>query len=146
MGTEWNPYSNQSDESIALDACNDLFRFSNSYRPIFGYLSAALCLFGIPTNIVNIVVLTRPNLIKSPTNLILTGLAISDLLTMLSCLPYSLWFYILHPVQYYCSQASGDMPERDTKFWTIYSLIHINFRFVTYFGCAAENAVIVLLP
>jgi hypothetical protein len=106
--------------------CNNLFQFANTYKPIHGYLSAILCIFGIPSNILNIIVLTRPNLITSPTNLILTTLATSDLLTMCSVLPYTIWFYIIYSESHFCKPISL-MLERDTKFWTILSLIHVNF-------------------
>jgi hypothetical protein len=91
--------------------------FSHAYKPIHGWLATGICLFGIPSNLINIIVLTRPAMIKSPTNLILTGLAISDLLTMLSYLPYLIYFYIIY--------EKLPIDERDTLFWTYYALINI---------------------
>lgn len=36
-----------------------LFAFKESYLPIHGYFSISVCVFGIVTNIANIIVLTR---------------------------------------------------------------------------------------
>ncbi|XP_062587063.1 G-protein coupled receptor dmsr-1-like [Saccostrea cucullata] len=62
------------------------------YR-IHGYFILTLCCFGIPTNIVNIIILTHKSL-RSPVNNILTGIAISDLVTMVITVPLGLHFYI----------------------------------------------------
>jgi hypothetical protein len=97
------------------------WRFSNAYRPIHGWLSTFVCLFGIPSNMLNIIVLTRPNLINSPTNLILTALAVSDLLTMLSSIVFSVYYYIVHVEK----APDHPHPDRDTKFWTHFSNIHV---------------------
>ena len=58
-----------------------LMQFSAWYQQIHGYLSLAACTFGSTSNAMNIAVLTRRALI-SPTNLLLTALAVADLLTM----------------------------------------------------------------
>ncbi len=86
-------------EALKLDLNNTeslLLRFSKSYSQYHGWTSAITCLFGIPCNLLNIIVLTQPNMIKSPTNLILVGLAITDLLTMVLYLPTSIYFYIIN--------------------------------------------------
>lgn len=53
-----------------------------------------MCIFGCIANCLNVIVLTRREM-RSPTNAILTGLAIADLLVMLDYIPYSLIEYIL---------------------------------------------------
>ena len=116
--------SNQSPSSSTTG--NDktvsyLWQFSNSYRPIHGWLSTGVCLFGIPSNLLNIIVLTRPHMISSPTNLILTGLAASDLLTMLSSLLFSFYFYVIHSD----TPIHEPSPHRDTKLWTHFAKIHV---------------------
>ena len=50
------PYTTQPSD-------NRVWEFSNSYRPIHGWLSTFVCLFGIPSNLLNIIVLTRPNMV-----------------------------------------------------------------------------------
>lgn len=54
-----------------------------------------MCILGCIANIVNIVVLTRRE-IRSPTNAILTGLAVADFLVMIDYIPYS-WFDYIAP-------------------------------------------------
>lgn len=76
-----------------------IYQFHHNYRLIHGWVSAITCLFGIPCNLLNIIVLTQPNMIKSPTNLILSGLAVADLLTMVTYLPWSIF---LHEVTFKC--------------------------------------------
>lgn len=63
------------------------------YRQYHGYLATVVCILGIIANLLNIVVLTRKNMI-SATNCILTGLAVSDGLTMVAYLPFALRFYV----------------------------------------------------
>lgn len=65
------------------------------YKPIHGYLAAIVCVFGVIANVLNIIVLTRKNMVSS-TNIILTGLAISDGLTMAFYFPFALQEYVIH--------------------------------------------------
>lgn len=75
--------------------CNlSLLFFYFSYNSIHGYLSWAVCIFGSIANILNIVVLTRREM-RSPTNAILTGLAIADLLVMIDYIPFAYYNNIL---------------------------------------------------
>lgn len=61
---------------------------------LHGYLSMAVCVFGIVANVLNIIVLTRRNMV-SPTNGILTGLAVADMLVIATYLPYTLQTHVL---------------------------------------------------
>lgn len=82
------------------DAPSALEQFSRWYSGVHGYLCVAICVFGIVSNILNIVVLTDRRMASSPTNFILTALAISDLLPMLTYLPYAVYFHCVagvHP-------------------------------------------------
>lgn len=72
-----------------------LFHLNEWYRQYHGYLAVVVCVLGIIANILNIVVLTRKNMVSS-TNCILTGLAVSDGLTMVAYLPFALRFYCLY--------------------------------------------------
>lgn len=96
---------------------------SNWYKPIHGYLATVVCVFGIVANVLNIVVLTRPNMISS-TNCILTGLAVSDGLTMLAYLPFALRFYCLYGTQ--------PSPERNTLAAVRYMLFFACFSVVVH--------------
>lgn len=86
-------------ESPALQALH------KQYKPIHGYLAAVVCVFGVIANVLNIIVLTRKNMVSS-TNIILTGLAISDGLTMAFYFPFALQTYVIHGIDI--------SPERDT--------------------------------
>jgi len=71
-----------------------LQEFSRQFADIHGYIAACVCVWGIAANLANIVVLTRRKMV-SPTNAILTWLAVADLLTMTVYLPFCLHFSVL---------------------------------------------------
>ncbi|CAF0751939.1 unnamed protein product [Rotaria sp. Silwood1] len=73
---------------------SSLVRYRLLYRNYHGFISSAVCIFGLTCNLFNIIVLTRP-LMRSSTNTILTSLALSDLLKMLFVLPAAILFYCL---------------------------------------------------
>jgi len=81
------------------DAPSALEQFSRWYSGVHGYLCIAVCIFGIISNILNIVVLTNRRMASSPTNFILTALATSDLIPMLTYLPYAVYFHCVAGVQ-----------------------------------------------
>lgn len=70
------------------------FQFYRDYMRYHGYISATICLFGVMSNIVNIIVLTRRHMV-TPTNCILTALAITDMVTMSIYFVYAVYFYII---------------------------------------------------
>jgi hypothetical protein len=75
-------------------AAADLERFRQWYENGHGYCASIICLLGIIANGLNIIVLTRKNMI-SATNTILTALAVADGLTMLAYLPFAILYYCL---------------------------------------------------
>ena len=81
-------------ESSYVPKYPGLQEFSRRFADIHGYIAAVVCTWGIVANLANIVVLTRRKMI-SPTNMILTWLAVADLLTMTIYLPFCLHFYVL---------------------------------------------------
>ncbi|KAH1004172.1 G-protein coupled receptor dmsr-1-like [Dendroctonus ponderosae] len=67
----------------------DFGDFGRQYREyLHGYLSLSVCIFGSIANILNICVLRSKNM-RSPTNYILTALALADLLVMLQYIPFT---------------------------------------------------------
>lgn len=66
----------------------ELYKFQEAYFHVHGYASLVVCYFGCVANILNIAVLSRREM-RSPTNAILTGLAVADLLVMLDYIPYA---------------------------------------------------------
>ncbi|KAI0207167.1 Sex peptide receptor [Lamellibrachia satsuma] len=99
-----------------------LGQFSLWYQNIHGYVSILVCVFGIIANIMNIVVLTQKNMV-SPTNYLLTALAIADMLTMLSYVPYAFYFYCL---------STPDETRKHPLGWIIYLLFHTNFTITSH--------------
>ncbi|KAL4221707.1 G-protein coupled receptor [Mactra antiquata] len=102
-----------------------LTRFSRSYASIHGYVSLCVCVFGIVTNLFNVSVLTRKHM-KTPVNQILTWLAISDILTMISYIPFAIHFYCQYP------QHTSEIHERNSHGWMSFLVFHINLASTTH--------------
>ncbi|KAI8795685.1 G-protein coupled receptor 139 [Biomphalaria glabrata] len=94
-----------------------LKRLFDAYHPIHGYLAPVICVLGIIANCLNIVVLTRKNMI-SPTNVLLTWLAISDGLTMMAYLPFVILNYHI-----YKGEPSPLSNARFIMFFAIFSVV-----------------------
>ncbi len=104
--------------SIAYYGTENLYRFHTWYAQYHGYASVVVCVIGVICNLINIVVLTRRNMLGT-TNYILTALAFSDLLTMVPYIPFAL--------QYYCLYGAKVSPQRNTRAWAYFFLFHVNF-------------------
>ncbi|XP_064642578.1 G-protein coupled receptor dmsr-1-like [Lineus longissimus] len=76
-------------------AAADLERFQQWYEHGHGYCASIICVLGIIANGLNIIVLTRKNMI-SATNTILSALAVADGLTMLAYFPFAILYYCLN--------------------------------------------------
>jgi hypothetical protein len=103
-----------------------LQEFAEWYWGIHGYVATVVCTFGVVANLANIIVLTRRSMITS-TNIILTWLAVADLLTMACFLPFGGYFYI----------ARGYIPEvpfpaTQSVNWIRYFVFYINFSVVCH--------------
>jgi len=81
--------------STADDERSLLLRFALEYGRYHGYISVVVCLLGIVCSLLVIAVLTRRHMLTS-SNYMLTALAICDLITMLSYVPYAIQFYCLY--------------------------------------------------
>ena len=66
-----------------------IYRFT---VPVFGYISPAIVMFTIITNTLVCVVLMKKNM-RSPTNLLLFAMALSDMFTGVSPVPCFIYFY-----------------------------------------------------
>ena len=102
---------------MAMGSEGPLDDFAQAYQGIHGYISCVVCVIGLLFNVMNIIVLTRRNMITS-TNIILSALATADMLTMLCYLPYASYFYIY---------ARPDPMYFHSKGWIIYLLFNQNF-------------------
>lgn len=97
----------------------ELVAFQKFYaQNLHGYASLMICVAGSVANLLNILVLTRKDMI-SPTNVVLTGLAIADLAVLLEYIPYSSHTY-LRP-------KSHSVKDRYTYGWAMLVLWHSNF-------------------
>ncbi|CAG5126707.1 unnamed protein product [Candidula unifasciata] len=95
---------------------------ANVYMSVHGVLSLIVCAFGIPMNVLNITILTRKHM-HTPVNCILTWLAVFDLLTMISYVPFSLHFYCL---------TWNLSAERNSLGWMTFLIFHVDFTLTTH--------------
>ncbi|CAH4037380.1 unnamed protein product [Pieris brassicae] len=90
--------------------------FNKVYSRLHGYIAIVICIVGSATNSINITVLSRREM-SSPTNSILTGLAVADLLVMLEYIPYVLHMNI----------KIGPQVNKNTYTWTVFVYFHSIF-------------------
>ncbi|XP_059225597.1 uncharacterized protein LOC106091488 [Stomoxys calcitrans] len=83
-----------SNETGPLYCGESINNFHTNYKNVHGYISLIVCILGTIANTLNIIVLSRREM-RSPTNAILTGLAVADLAVMLEYIPYTIHDYIL---------------------------------------------------
>ena len=116
-GLNWTLDATDSDqvETVSTEYCGEgLHSFHLSYAKVHGYVSLVVCIFGMLANTLNIIVLTRKDMI-SPTNAILTGLAVADNLVMIEYIPFTVYMYLL---------GQRPLSEKFSYPWTVYVLIH----------------------
>ena len=114
----WNNGSSSTPEiMVHMHEESELKHFSAWYQGVHGYIAAAVSIFGIISNMMNVVVLTQKNMITS-TNYILVALAIADMMTMTIYLPNAIYFYCL-------TVPSPTYPHKHG--WIVYLLFNTNF-------------------
>ncbi|XP_029159875.1 sex peptide receptor [Nylanderia fulva] len=103
--------------SAETEYCNAGFEsFYNWYVQVHGWASLFVCIFGSIANVLNIAVLTRREM-QSPTNMILTGLAVADLFVMIEYIPYAIHMYLY----------KRSRRDTFTYSWGIFVLFHSHF-------------------
>lgn len=106
--TPFTPYRSEMLEYVSI-----------MYSSWHGYISLVICAIGIPLNIINIIVLTRKAM-QTPINCILTWLAVADIATMVSYVPFAFHFY----VDYSANKISS---VKNNWFWMHFLLVYLNF-------------------
>ncbi|RWS28231.1 FMRFamide receptor-like protein [Leptotrombidium deliense] len=99
------------------------YTIHHAYSPVHGYLSLFVCIFGIISNILNIIVLTRKEM-QSSTNSILTGLALADMLVMIDYIPFSIHFFL--------DTDNKSVAELYSYHWSLFTLTHAHFSVVCH--------------
>lgn len=114
-----SPALNVSNSAMLPDPhyCKNFKLVGSAYKKMHGYTSVSICTFGVLANTLNLIVLTRKEMINS-TNAILTGLALADLFKMAEYIPFAVYMNFLPDV---------DGTERKTYPWAVYVLVHSNF-------------------
>lgn len=111
---EFNSNSNSNEEADLAILLND---FYNRYYSAYAYLAAIVGIAAIISNCLIIVVLTRPKMF-STTNLILTGIACSDLIVLITYLVYIIkWRLFEHECHLNRPTSHG---------WAIFEVIFAN--------------------
>ncbi|KAH8237190.1 hypothetical protein KR038_006207, partial [Drosophila bunnanda] len=108
--------SNQVDECQGY-CQGEIYNWLRAYNSIHGYVSLMICIFGTIANILNIMVLTRKEMAKTPINNILKWLAVADMFVMLEYIPYTSYQYI------YMGPGEKDL----SYTWAVCLLIHMHF-------------------
>ena len=94
------------------------------YGKWHGYISLVICAIGIILNLINIVVLTRKKM-QTPINCILTWLAVFDIATMASYVPFAYHFYCRYSTFFISS-------DKNSKSWMTFLLVYLNFSATTH--------------
>ena len=80
-------------ESLSCYCGHQLRGFQLKYRQIHGYLSFFICIVGVLSNVLNIIVLTRREMAALPINRVLRGLAYTDIVLMIEYIPFIFFYY-----------------------------------------------------
>ncbi|KAF6034921.1 hypothetical protein EB796_006770 [Bugula neritina] len=93
------------------------------YLPVHGYLSLVVCIVGILLNIIIIDILSQKEML-SAVNRLLQAIAAADILTMMTYIPYSFFYYIMH--------GTEESEERNTRSATCYLVFHVIFSLMSH--------------
>lgn len=97
--------------------CNGFLTYlALTYKLYHVYIALIVCLFGILSNILNIIVLTQKEMMRNSINKILTGLALADMFVMIDYIPFAIYIYLLLP-RY----------KIFTYGWAVYIFFHMHF-------------------
>ncbi|KAL4220992.1 hypothetical protein ACF0H5_019256 [Mactra antiquata] len=112
-------------ETRREEMCKMLNSYALAFWSVHPYITLVICAFGIPTNIVNIVILNQKKM-RSSINCILTAIAVSDIITMADYVPYTVFFYIITGL------SSEDIGRRRSFGWTYFLAVHSCLSITTH--------------
>ncbi|KAL3082865.1 hypothetical protein niasHS_010667 [Heterodera schachtii] len=101
-----------------------LVGFQKAYAPIHGRICVFLCLFGVVTNLIHCVVLTRPQMRVSAVNFIMTAVALCDLGTMGS--------YLVYIIHFVFQNTSNSCSNPQSYLWMLFLILHIFFSILLH--------------
>lgn len=113
--TSTDPAAVPEHKKWSLQLLEALQHFSRQYQPIHGNICVILCTFGLLTNILNFIVLTRPNM-RTSINMVLAAVALCDAGTMCS--------YLIYVVHFYVVNRGVCLTEIYTYNWMVFILFH----------------------
>ena len=119
-------FSEKVEENV--DESDFICSFGNiksTYLPYHGGLSILVCCLGASTNILNIIVFTYKEMRSNHINLILSGIAVADLLLSLEYIPFTIHMYLL-------DESTRDPEEMYSLAWGIFVLVHTNFTIMIH--------------
>uniref|UniRef100_A0A914HTK5 G-protein coupled receptors family 1 profile domain-containing protein n=1 Tax=Globodera rostochiensis TaxID=31243 RepID=A0A914HTK5_GLORO len=89
--------------------------FQQSYGQVHPYLAAVLCVVGTLMNAVTVLVLSRPSM-RSPVNVLLSAVAVCDIVVMSS--------YLIFVVHFLLTAASRCEPSDFSYAWALFMIFH----------------------
>ncbi|XP_055864570.1 G-protein coupled receptor dmsr-1-like [Biomphalaria glabrata] len=109
---DYNSSSNYSASTLLL--------VSVRYRDVHCYPALVICIYGVITNVINIIVLTKPSM-RNSINCILTGIAVADMITMSSSIPFTYYYYIMDE-----EAKLTSLP------WLTFLAVHMNLTLISH--------------
>lgn len=88
------PHQVKDDCDDYPNCLSDMRSFFEGYKNYHGYVTLVICVFGTIANILNIIILTRKEMSKTPINAILKWLAVCDMFVMIEYIPYTWHTYL----------------------------------------------------
>lgn len=106
--------------------------WAEAYSSAHGYVSISVCLLSAAANVANAVVLTRRHM-STPTNTLLTGIALVDIVLMLSYCVFALRFSVFGRLDYTVSYSRA---------WISYLMAHNFLLLALHTVCTCKYRVL----